>query len=173
MASSSERGAAGATAPPTPLPPPSPEEVAAFYALVEKRVTAGELSRHARAAELCDRAARHAARQWGNNSLVVAHLRVSEAGSLRSLACVSTSSSEQEALCRRSWAILVPVHALLLRRLADNTLLPGTIKEEEVTYYARWQAFARKAQNKFVPPEAALQGLGNTLGYETLLDAVF
>ena len=38
-----------------------------------------------------------------------------------------------------------PVHALLLRRLADNTLLPGTNTEEEVTYYAGSQAFAQKA----------------------------
>ena len=79
------------------------------------------------------------------NSLVVAHLRVGEAGSLRELASALTSSSEREALRRRAWAILLPVHALLLRRLADNTLLPGTNTEEEVTYYAGSQAFAQKA----------------------------
>ena len=160
-------------APPPPLPPPPPEELAAFYALVEKLVTAGYLSRDARAAELSDRAARHAARLWGNNSLVMAHLRMGEATSLRGVAQASTSSSEKEALCRRAWATLVPVHALLLRRLADNTLLPGTNKEEEVTYDARLQAFVLKAQDKPVPSEAVLQGLGATRGYETLLDAVF
>ena len=88
------------------------------------------------------------------------------------MARASTSPSEQEALCRRAWAILVPVHALLLRRLADNTLLPGTIKEE-VTYDARVQAFAYKAHDKPVPAEADLQALGVTLGYEALLIAVF
>ena len=91
------------------------------------------------------------------------------------MARLSTSSSEQEGLRRRAWAILVPVHALLLRRLADNTLLPGTIKEEEVTYYARSLAFTYKVKAKPVPSddEAVLQGLGAVLGYTTLLDAVY
>ena len=174
MASSSERDASQAPrATPPPLPPPPPEELAAFYALVEKRVTAGVLGRAARCAELSDRAARHAARLWGNNSLVVAELRVSEAMALRGIANASTSEKEKEALRRRAWAILVPMHALLLRRLADNTLLPGTNTEEEVTYLARSQAFAWKAQGRPVPPEAAFQGLGVVHGYETLLKTVY
>ena len=173
MASSSERGATRAAgAPPPPLPPPPPEELAAFYALVEKKTTAGVLGRFSRYLELSDRAAKHAVRLWGD-SLVVASLRVGEAASLRELARASTSSSENEALCRRAWAVLVPVHALLLRRLADNTLLPGTNKEEEVTYDARSQAFTLKALGKPVPSEAVLQSLGATLGYETLVTAVF
>ena len=175
MASSSEcvaaRRAPGA---PPPLPPPPPEEVAAFSALVEKKVTAGVLYRHARAAELSDRAAKHAARLWGDNSLVAADVRVNEAVVLRGMALASTSSMERKALWRRAWAILVPVHALLLRRLADNTLLPGNIKEEEVTYFARKHAFACKAAYKpVVPPEAVLQRLGVVLGYEPLLRAVY
>ena len=170
MASSSERGAARAPrAPPPPLPPPPPEELAAFYALVEKQVTAEVLSRDARCAELPERAATHAERLWGKNSLVVAHLRVYEATSLRDVALTSTSL-EKEALYRRAWAILVPVRALLLRRLADNTLLPGTIKEEEVTFYARWHTFLWKAKGKLIPSE--LQGSGVVLGYTTLLTAV-
>ena len=64
------------------------------------------------------------------------------------------------------------MHALLLRRLADNTLLPGTIKDEEVAYYARTYAVAWKAFDKPVPSEAALHGLGGVCGYTTLLDAV-
>ena len=89
------------------------------------------------------------------------------------MAATSKSSSEQEALRRRAWAILVPVHALLLRRLADNTLLPATNTEEEVTYYARSYAFFRTAQNKPVPSTAVLQGFGVILGYGTLLDAIY
>ena len=174
MASSSERGAARARgAPPPPLPPPPPEELAAFYALVEKQTSASVLGRDARCAELSERAAKNAERLWGNNSLVVADLRVSEVAPLRNLADASTSSSEQDALRRRAWAILVPVRALLLRRLADNTLLPGTIKEEEVTYYARSQAFTKKAAGKPVPSEADLQALGAVLGYEALLITVY
>ena len=136
-------------------------------------MTAGVLCRYARCAELSERAARHAQRLWGEkNSLVVAELRVSEAASLREMANASTSSTEQEALRRRAWAILVPVHALLLRRLADNTLLPGTKTEEEVTYCARTQAFARKAKDETVLSEAVLQCLRVVFGYEALLNAV-
>ena len=173
MASASERGAARAPWAPPPLPPPPPEELAAFHALVENQVTAYLLCRFTRCAELSDRAARLAKRLFGDKSLVVAHLRMSEATSQRGMARASTSSSEQETLRRRAWAILVPIHALLLRRLADNTLLPGTNTEEEVTYYARLQAFGYKAEDKPVPSEAVLQGMGTVLGYETLLDAVF
>ena len=77
------------------------------------------------------------------------------------------------ALHRRAWAILIPVRALLQRRLADNTLLPGTIKEEEVTLFARMQASIYKANNEPVPSEVVLQGSGVVPGYSTLLDAVF
>ena len=102
---------------------------------------------------------------------MVANLRVCEATSLRELTTTSPPS-EQEALRQRAWAILVPVHALLLRRLADNTLLPGTIEEEEVTYNKRVQAFIRKMNGKPVISEALLQLLGGVLGYATLLQAV-
>ena len=149
MATSSERGTS--RAPPTP----PPEELAAFYALAEKKTAAAVLSRHARCAEMCDRAAKLAERLYGDthNSLVVAELRVSEATHTRCLAFATTSFSERMALLRRAWAILLPVHALLLRRLADNTLLPGTNKELEAAYYARLQAFTLKAQGKPAPPK--------------------
>ena len=171
MASSSDRGAEPGA--PPPLPPPPPEKLATFYALVEKRMTANVLRRHARCAELSAVAAKHAERLWGNNSLVVADLRMSEATSLRGMTSSSTTRSEQDTLHRRAWAILVTVHAILLRRLADNTLLPGTNKEEEVTYYARSTAFSKKTTDEPVPSEAVLQGLGVVIGYTTLLDAVF
>ena len=145
----------------------------AFNALVEKRVTAGSLCRYSRDAELSERAARHVQGLWGENSLVVADLRVTEAIALRGMARTSTSSSEKEALLRRAWAIHVPVHALLLRRLADNTLLPGTNTEAEVTYCARSLAFTFKANDEPVPSEVVLQRLGLALGYETLLNAVY
>ena len=160
-------------APPPPLPAPPPEELAAFYALVEKKMTASVLNRHTRCAELSERAARQAERLWGDNSLVVADLRVSEAGALRCVACTSTSTVEQEALRRRAWASLVPVRALLLRRLADNTLLPGTIQEEEVTYWARSLAFQLKVKDEPILSEAVLRGLSAPLGYDTLLDVVY
>ena len=81
-----------------------------------------------------------------------------------------------EALYKRAWAILVPTNSLLLRRLADDTLLPGTNTEEEVTYCARVLGFAWTAKGKPLPlpsEEAVKQHLGVVLGYETLLNAIF
>ena len=169
MASFSERGAPRARGEAPPLRPPPPEEVATFYALVEKTTTAGVLSRHSRCAQLSERAARHAQRLWGDISLIVAELRVSEASTLRHVAVASTSISEQASLCTRAWAILLPVHALLLRRLADNTLLPGTIGVEEGTYQTRSQGFALKASDKPLPPEAVLRRHSDAVGYDTLM----
>ena len=146
---SSQRSAVGAAGAPTEGAPTP--EVTAFFTLVEKVDVAAVLNRHARCAELSNRAAEQAEGLWGNKSLVVASLRVVEAAALREVAGPSISFSEQGALRRRAWAILLPVHALLLRRLADDTLLPGTIKEEEVTYLARSQAFVLKAMDKPVP----------------------
>ena len=131
------------------------------------------LGRHARSVELSSQVAKQAERLWGDNSLVVADMHVSKAAALRSLARMATSSSEKEVLRRRAWASLALLHALLLRRLADNTLLPGTVKEEEVTYHARSQAFACKAADVPIPSEAVLQALGTLSGYVTLLDAVY
>ena len=156
-----------------PLPPPPPGKVAAFYALVEQQTTAAVLGRHTRCAELSGRAAKQAERLYGDNSLVVAHLRVNEASSLREAARASTSFSEKEALYRRTWAILLRVHTLLLRRLADNTLLPGTNKEEEVTFFVRSKAFVCNDKGMPAPSGAVLQLAGALLGYDTLLNTVF
>ena len=76
-------------------------------------------------------------------------------------------------MCKRSWAILLRVHALLLRRLADETLLPGTNTEEEVTYFVRTQVLWHKAADKPVPSEAVLRLGGGVFGYTVLLDAVY
>ena len=61
---------------------------------------------------------------------------------------------------------------LLLRRLADNTLLPGTIREEEIDYAAHVQAAAKKARNDPVPLPAILRVWASNVGYITLLDAM-
>ena len=68
--------------------------------------------------------------------------------------------------------MLVSVLPLLLRRLEANALLPGTIKEEELDFYAHMQAAAKKAQNQLIPPPSGLQTLATTLGYVTLLSAM-
>lgn len=54
------------------------DDVAAFFVTIDKRVKVGVLSREARDAELCARAAKQAQALWPDDSLIVADLRVKE-----------------------------------------------------------------------------------------------
>ena len=56
--------------------PAPPDQLAAFYKLVDKKAIAGVLNRSARNAELSASAAASAAALYGDNSLVVASLRL-------------------------------------------------------------------------------------------------
>ena len=162
MASSSSQRAAGA--------PPSRDQLATFYKLVDKQVTAGVLCRHARYVDLSAQAATQAEALFGDDSLVVSDLRYSECCSLNNLAS-EASGAEKKALLHKSWAVLLSL--ILQRRLADNTLLPGTIREVELDYEAHAQAAALKARNDPVPPPFVLRTLASTMGYNTLLMAIF
>ena len=165
MASSSvRRGAARA--------PPPPDQLASFYKLVDKHVIAAVLCREARDAELSSQAAVQAEALFGDDSLVVASLRMCESESHSNLAA-EASVAEQKVLLRRSWDVLLSVIPLLLRRLEPNTLLPGTLREEELDYEAHAQATMRKAMSTSVAPPTVLRVLASTMGYNTLLNAMF
>ena len=166
MASSlSQRGAA------TWAPPP-PDQLAAFYKLVDKKVIAGVLCRAARDVELSAQAAVQAEALFGDDSLVVASLRFSESESLAGL-FLAASGAEADALLRRCWAALVSLVPLLLRRIEANTLLPGTIREEELDFDAHVQAVGRTEMNKPIPSPAVLRVLASTMGYNILMDAMY
>ena len=152
--------------------PPPPDQLASFYKLVDKQVVAGQLGRHARSADLSSQAAQTAEALFGDDSLVVADLRYGEYGSLTNLFMIA-SGAEKKALERRSWALLLSLIDLLQRRLAADTLLPGTIREEELDYEVHSQASAYKAQNIPLPHPDELRALASTLGYNTLLSAMF
>ena len=63
---------------------------------------------------------------------------------------------------------------LLLRRLEAETLLPGTIREEELDYEAHAQAAAGEVhQNQPVLSPAVLRTVASTMGYSTLLLAMY
>ena len=153
--------------------PPAPE-LAAFKGLVEKVVTAGVLSRHARHLELAGRAVSQAEALYTEDSLVVAFCRGNEARGLWNMSCdahKAGSYAEEEAFDKRAWALLHPLHALLLRRVAANTLLPGTMRQEESEFGAYMFASAYAATNKPVPSNAELQAVGQLMGYDVLLEA--
>ena len=164
MASSSSQRSATRASPP-------PEQLASFYKLVDKEVIAGVLCREARGAELSAQAAVQAEALFGGDSLVVASLRNCESVALANLAC-EASGAEQQALMRKSWNVLISVIRLLLRRLEAHTLLPGTLREEELDYEAHVQAAAKKAKNKPVSLLTHLREVASTLGYNTLLEAM-
>ena len=166
MASSSvERGATRA--------PPPPDELASLYKLVDKQVIAAAFCRHARDAELSTNAAVQAAALFGDNdSLVVANLRMSKSRALTTLATVA-SGAERKAYLRRSWDALLSLIPLLLRRLEANTLLPGTVREEELDYTVHLQVAVKTAQKVPLPSPAALRVVASTIGYDTLVTAMY
>ena len=162
--SSSQRGA-------TRRAPPPPDQLASFNSLVDKCVHAGVLNRHARSAELSAKAATKGEALFGDNSLVVANLRMNESMSLVGMAA-EASGAEQKAFLRRSWGALLSVIANLQSRVAANTLLPGTVRKEEMDFYAYQLRAAFDAQNKPIPSPTELWDLASTVGYAVLLDAL-
>ena len=166
MAFSSEGGTARA---PLPLPP---DQLATFYKLVDKKVIAGVLCRHARNAELSALSSMQAEALFGDDSLVVARLRMSESESFNSLA-IRASGAEREVLARQSWAVLLSLINLLVKRLEANTLLPGTIREEELDYEAHALAALAMAKNQPIPSPAVLRAWAPTMGYNTLIVALY
>ena len=89
MASSSQRGASRA--------PPPPGQLASFYKLVDKEAIAGALCRHARNAELSGQAGVQAEALFGgDDSLVVARLRLEESQSLTNLGVEASGAERRE-----------------------------------------------------------------------------
>lgn len=149
-----------------------PDQLSAFYKLVGKYVIAGALSRHARGAELSACAAEQAEALFGGESLVVAHLRLYESQSLTSLA-VGASGAEQEDFDRRAWAVLLSLIPLLLRRVEANTLLPGSLTEEELYFRFNVLSAMQKAQKIApLPSPAELRAAASWMGYDILLLAL-
>ena len=156
--------------------PPAPEQLAAFKGLVEKVVTALALCRYARSQELSGRAAAQAEALYRGDSLVVASLRGTEAMALWNASCAASkagSTTEEEAHDRRAWVLVLPLHALLLRRVAANTLLPGTVRKEESEHAAHMEAATHRALNQPLPSNAFIQEVGQVLGYTLLLHVAF
>ena len=166
MASSAQRGAASRARPP-------PDQLASFYKLVDKKLIAGVLCRHARNVELSAQATVQAMALFGDDSLAVADLRMSECMALSSLA-IEASGEEFETLAGQSWGVLLSVITLLLRRLEADTLLPGALRDEELDYEAHAMAALSRAKNEPAPPPPAwLRARASTLGYNTVLLAMF
>ena len=151
--------------------PPPPDQLASFYKLVDKTNVAAALCRYARNAELASQASQTAEALFGDDSLVLADLRGSESSALTNLSN-KASGGEQWDLRQRAWAVLVSLVELLVRRLADNTILPGTIREEKLDFAVRQQCTVEKTQGNPNPSPAGLHALAPTFGYNTLIGAM-
>ena len=152
--------------------PPPPDQLASFHSLVDKCVTACALNRHARASELSGKAADKSEALFGGDSLVVASLRMDESRALANF-ITTARGSEKDALRRRSFSSLLSVIAILQRRLANNTLLPGTVRKEELEYYAHRLASTLAAKEAPALSLETLQAVAPTIGYNVLLDAMY
>jgi len=103
--------------------------------LVRRYVKAGILGRKARCAELQGRAIDVATRAYGADSLVVAHLLVERAHSLRAellFAIQNRDGASCVRLAGEAWKSARTSLATLDRRRRDGTLLPGCCQPEEV-----------------------------------------
>ena len=152
--------------------PPPPDQLALFYSLVDKCLNAGMHVRDARDAELSAKADEKGEALFGDNSLVVASLRMGESKALASLTSTARGA-EQPGLIRRSLSALLSVIAILQSRLATTTLLPGTVRKDEADYYAHVLAAILATKDEPIPPLAALQRSGSAIGYVVLIDALY
>ena len=150
---------------------PPPDQLASFYKLVDEKNVAAALCRYARNAELASQASQTAEALFGDDSLVLADLRGSESSALSNLSN-KASGGEQWALRQRAWAVLVSLVKLLVRRLADNTILPGTIRDEELDFAVRQQCMVEKTQGNPNPSPTKLRALAPNFGYNTLIGAM-
>ena len=69
--------------------------------------------------------------------------------------------------------MLQPSHALLLRRVVANTLLPGTVHQEESKYGAFLEAAGYRAAGYAPPANAHTKRAGQLIGYKLLLEVAF
>lgn len=102
----------------------------------------------------------------------MASLRMSESDALAKIS-ETASDAERHALLRRSFSAALSVFAILQRRLTANTLLPGTVRKEELDYAVHILAVVLAAQNKPVPSPAVLQTTASAIGYSVLLRALY
>lgn len=85
------------------------------------------------------------------------------------LLAAAAAGAEQDALLRRFAAVLRPVVTLVQQRLEINTLLPGTVREEELDFDARVQAMNANLRSVPVPNEVDLRRMASVFGYKLLL----
>ena len=155
----------------------APESLPEVMTLVASAYMAMHKQRFARAAELFGRAAaRTVAAGAPPDSLVLASLRVTRSNALEALSQVPASAAEAPALSAEAYATVREVTRTVCARADAGTLLPGTLRADELAFgrarvVAKLRAqFPEKLGNAaFVANATANASL---LGYATALECV-
>jgi len=147
----------------------SAEALAGIVSAMEAAYCAVRKHRHARAAELYGRAVEHAvAAGVQSDSLILASLRLYRGMELFSLALDETgiNATSAIALYTEAWAIVCEVMRVLSARDQAGTLLPGTLRAEEVAYADASQHAMLRFVSAELPQE---ETSGTQLKYEASL----
>jgi hypothetical protein len=118
------------------------DALAEVLALAEKALTAENVGRFARAAELRGRALAVAlaagAPVGGADSLIATDLRLQRASALVGQArAPGVPVEDAAALCITAWALMCDMMRTLRARIAAHTLLPGGVSPTEAQFYTR------------------------------------
>ena len=139
--------------------------------LCEKAMSATKSSRHALAAALYGRAAEEALRLNGE-TFVCTYLTLQHSDQLLSQSDLEGTADEKAALfVAKAWALVSSSLPLIVRRMDDNTMLPGRGMAVELAFNKRYCQLARAvyALQPHTARELQLEGL--SLGYATALKA--
>ena len=149
----------------------APVDTTELDRLVEKALTASKSGRHALAAGLYRRTVDEALRLHGD-TLVCTYLILSRASSMGcQVRLEGVTPDEQAALCAEAWALASSCVPLIVRRMDDNTMLPGRGTAVELAFFKRFTTTKHATFDS--PPLSTrdLQLVGLCLGYSTAVFA--
>ena len=174
MASSSAGSRESAAAPPVaggapPNATGAPVDTTQLDKLCEKAVTASSSGRYALAAAFFRYAAEEALRLHGE-TFVCTFLTLQRASLLRQQAQLEgVTDDEKVALCDESWVLASGYRPLVVRRMDDNTMLPGRGTAVELAFFKRYMETRHTTFRDPPLPFRFMQLVGLSLGYATAL----
>ena len=142
----------------------APKDTAQLDRLVEKALTVGKSGRYALSAGFYRRAADDL--RLHGDTFVCTYLTLQRATSLQCQSSLEgVTPREKAALCAEAWALVSSCLPLIVRRMDDNTMLPGRGTAVELAFFKRYTATKNATYD--VPPWSTrdMQLVGLSLGY--------
>ena len=170
--SSRDAGAAPPVAVGTPLNATAgaPVDTTQLDKLCEKALTASSSGRHALTSSFFRRAAEEALRLHGE-TFVCTYLTLHRALSLGRQSEHEGVTKDKAALDDEAWALASGCLPLIVRRMDDNTMLPGRGTAVELAFFKRFTATRDTMLGDPPASSRELQLVGLSLGYATALRA--